>query len=177
MRLRAVLLFPLAVALLLVGAPTVSAAAYPATTCTATIAVSTTHPAAGEAITVTGTGFDAGATVRLVLDTGDRLATVRSSAEGNFTTEVTMPNTSGRHVLHARGGTSNQPADCPADPFVTLTIQGGSTQSAGAPNGGGTAFTGLNVLGLLAIAAALVGIGVALNRRSRSGKRATHAVS
>lgn len=174
MRLRAVLLFPLAVALLLLGVPTVSAVAYPATTCTATIAVSTTHPGVDESITVTGKGFDPGATVRLVLDTGDRLATVRSSSGGNFSTRVTMPTISGRHVLHARGGTSNQPADCPADPFVTLTIQGGTTQSAGTPDGGGTALTGLNVLGLLALAAALVGIGVALNRRSRS--RATHSV-
>src|SRR4051794_17125825 len=108
MRLRAVVLFPLSVALVLVGAPMGGAVAYPPTTCTATIAVSTTHPAAGESITVTGRGFDSGATVRLVLDTGDRLATRRANDSGSFTARVRMPVISGHHVIHARGGSTNQ---------------------------------------------------------------------
>jgi len=181
MRLRAVLLLPLTIALVLLGAPVsgafASPVAYPVTgsEC-AGISVSTTVPAPGESITVTGSKFDSHGHVRLVLDTGDVLKRVTADANGSFTTKVKMPDgVTGFHVLHARGGKTNQPADCPADPGLNI---GSGASAPGTPgHHGGTSFTGLDIGLLLAAAALLIAVGVALNRKSSrksAGKRVAH---
>lgn len=182
MRLRAVLLFPLTLALVLLGAPVsgaiASPVAYPATgSDCASISVSTTVPAPGESITVTGQNFNPGGHVRLVLDNGDVLKRVTADADGSFTTTVKLPDgVTGSHILHARGGKTDQPADCPADPG--LTIGSGASEPAGTPgHHGGTSFTGLDIGLLLAAAALLIAVGIALNRKSTrksSGKRVAH---
>jgi hypothetical protein len=180
MRLRAVLLLPLTLVLLAVGAPlATSAVAYPVTNSCAYIQVSTQTPAVGESFTVTGVNFDAGGKVKLVLDTGGVLGRVTAGADGGFTKQVRMPSVGGgRHKLSAIGGKTNQPSSCPGDPFVFLGANG-SSAPAGAPgtHGGGTAFTGVDVLLLVIVALALITVGVALNRRSRTGRRTSASVA
>ena len=174
MRVRAalVLVSGVAATAMMVPAATASAAApsYPATTC-ATIYVSTTHPLAGATLTVTGGKFTANAAVTLkIVRPSTVLARVSTNADGSFSTRVTLPDgLTGDRLLTAVGG---QSTTCPVTP-VQLAIQGGSANAAGAPggNGGGTAFTGVDVAGLVAIALALIGAGVLLNRRSRGGRR------
>jgi hypothetical protein len=177
MRFRAVVLLPLTVALLAFGAPMGSALAYPTTDTCATLSVSTTAPAAGERITVSGKNFDGQATVHLVYDTGANLRTVKSSSKGTFATSVRIPKSPGQHRITAKGGHSRQPSACGGNPAVALTVQGGAGGggSAGAvvtSNGGGTAFTGTDIAMLLAIALALIALGVGLDRKARAGKRA-----
>ena len=122
MRLRAVLLFPLTIALVLLGAPLSAALASPVAypvqgSVCAFIEVSTTAPAPGEAIIVTGQHFDPHGHVTLVLSRGDVLKHVTANAKGSFSTRVVTPSdVTGAYVIHARGGKTNQPSDCPADP-------------------------------------------------------------
>lgn len=168
----------LAAASLMIAGPAAQAVAYPPTICP-TIAVSTTTPLAGEAITVSGMNFVAGATVRLELDSSATvLKTVTASASGTFTTQVTMPaDLLGSHTILASGGGGGP--GCPADPIQIVQVHGpgGSGVEAtsvpgagagGANSGGGTAFTGVDVLLLVIIAGLLVTAGVMLNR---GGKR------
>jgi alpha-L-fucosidase len=177
MRLRAVLLLPLTIALVLLGAPVsgalASPVAYPVTgSDCASISVSTTVPAPGESITVTGVNFNPGGHVRLVLDTGDVLARVTADASGSFTTKVKMPKgVFGFHKLYHRGGKTGQPSSgCPADPG--LNIGSGANVPGGTPgHHGGTSFTGLDIGLLLAAAALLIAVGVALNRRSQKSRK------
>lgn len=173
MKVRAVLALAAALGWLALLAPAGTAAAYPPTTCP-TIAVSTTAPAVGETITVSGSNFDADATVTIQLHTTTYdLGTARTDASGAFSAKVTLPaGVTGHHLIEVQGAQSA----CPADP-VQVDIQGtGGPASASVANGTpgtGTAFTGVDILGLLVAAAALIGLGVLLNRRS-SGRRSKH---
>jgi hypothetical protein len=188
MRLRATLTLGLATLCMLLLAPfftgSVAAGAYPITTCS-TLAVSTTNPLPGEAITVTGTNFLPGASVSLVLRPGETaLKTVTASASGSFSTQVTMPNSTtngGNYNIVATTGAVRN-SNCPADPIQTLAIQaetdtngggaGGGASGNGGSGNGGLSVTGLDIAGLLVLAAALLGTGVALNRRkTRVGSR------
>jgi hypothetical protein len=169
MKLRAILVLGLAVAGLALVSPSAQAApVYPPVTCP-TLSLSTTNPVAGESISVTGTMFAPHAKVRLELQsTTDVLAHVTTDGQGSFKTTVKLPaGVTGRHKLVAIGGdvAGQELIGCPADPFQTINIQGGSS---GTSSPGGTAFTGLDVLGLLAAAAVLLAGGVLLQR---SGKR------
>ncbi len=187
MRLRATLTLGLTTLCMLLFAPfftgSVAAGAYPVTTCS-TLAVSTTNPLPGEAITVTGTNFLANASVSLVLRPGEpALKTVTASAGGTFSTQVTMQDSTtngGNFDIVATTGAVNN-SNCPADPIQTLGIQaetdtngggaGGASGNGGSGNGG-LSVTGLDIAGLLVLAAALVGTGVVLNRKkTRVGSR------
>ena len=176
MKVRAVLALAAALGWLALLAPAGTAAAYPPTTCP-TIAVSTTAPAVGETITVSGSNFDADATVTIQLHSATYdLGTDHTDASGTFSARVTLPaGVTGHHLIEVQGAQSA----CPADP-VQVDIQGtGGPASASVANGSpgspgtGTAFTGVDILGLLVAAAALIGLGVLLNRRS-SGRRSKH---
>jgi hypothetical protein len=140
---------------------------YPPTTCPGSISVSTTHPLPGATITVTGAGFQAGASVHLVLHTKTfDLGTFKAGANGSFVAHVTLPaGISGQHVIIAISGSASA-QQCPG---VPIQIQGAGGQSSG-PGGppGGTSFTGTDLLMILIAAAVLIGAGVAFNR---SGKR------
>jgi hypothetical protein len=105
---------------------------------------------------------------------------VTANAKGSFRTTVKMPNgLTGPHILHARGGKTDQPASCPADPGLQLNIGSGASIPGTPGHHGGTSFTGLDIGLLLAAAALLIAIGVALNRKSQGrkarGKRVAHA--
>ncbi|MGI8677099.1 MAG: hypothetical protein ACR2LX_00135 [Jatrophihabitans sp.] len=192
MKLRALVAIALAgIALALFG-PAPSAVAYPVATCS-TLSVSTTTPNPGETITVTGNNFRPNTSVQLVLrahtgssgfvelkglqaDAQDSLLkTVRTDAQGSFSTTVTLPSsaTSGGYDLVATTGFETA-GQCSGSPLVSLTIgaanAGPAGNNGGTNGGGGTAFTGVNILIMLIVAGALIGTGVALNRRSNSRK-------
>lgn len=170
MKLRALMALALAVLGVAIVRPVASASAYPATTCP-TLGVSTTTPAPGESITVTGSDFDAHTSVTLLLDRSSTvLGTAHTDGTGSFTTHVTMPDgVTGNHLIEAKGAQTQ----CPADPVQIFP--GHAATGPGAPDTGGpgTAFTGLDIVGLLLLAAALLGTGAAVHRRgSRSRRRA-----
>lgn len=171
MRLRSLLVLPLAVVALgavLLAGPAAPAGAYPATIC-ATLEVSTTNPLVGATITVSGSNFDPNATIKLVLHSQTyQLGSTKSDSLGSFTKDVKLPTgVTGHHLIEAIGGTSDEPSGCPADPIQALDIQ--SNGGSGVPAGnGGTAFTGLDILALIAAAVVLLGGGVLINR---GGKR------
>jgi IPT/TIG domain-containing protein len=181
MKIRATLALVLALAgLVLVGPVSPAQAsgiasaieAYPPTICP-TISVSTTKPAVGETITVTGQNFDPSKSVTLVLNSKTYvLATVKTDAAGSFSTKVKMPaGLTGSHVLSVKGAQSG----CPADPIQIVIGGAPVTSPATGPNGGPPAFTGVDVLWLLLAAAALIGVGVLLNRRRGADARHTHS--
>jgi hypothetical protein len=168
MRLRAVVALAVAVFGSMLLAPAANAAPYPPTVC-ASLSVSTTNPLPGQEITVSGINFVANASVRLELHTTIYvLKTVTADADGSFSTTVKLPDgVTGTHTIVAATGAPNA-SDCPANPVQIIHIQlGGGSTSAG-PGGGGTSFTGVDILAMLVGASALIGVGVALNR---SGKR------
>ncbi|MDQ2797762.1 MAG: hypothetical protein M3Y06_11475 [Actinomycetota bacterium] len=179
MKLRAFIAIALAAAALAIFGPAASAVAYPVTTCS-TLSVSTTNPNPGETITVTATGFLPNVSVKLVLRSQSRstevynLKTVKTSAQGSFTTQITLPDgttNGGQYDLVATNGFDTV-GGC-TDPFQAIQIgaaNAGGGGNNGGSNGGGTAFTGVNVLILLVAAGALIGTGLLLNRRSTSRK-------
>lgn len=161
MKLRAILALAVAAIGLFFAVPAASATAYPPTTCPS-LSVSTTNPQPGETFTLSSSGMPAHAMVKIYLHSDPiLLKTVETDASGSFTTTITLPDgVTGTHTIVAVPDKPMAPG-CPP-PSVTIDIQGKNT------NGGGTAFTGLDVLAMLLGAAVLIGIGVGLNR---SGKR------
>jgi hypothetical protein len=110
------------------------------------LSVSTTTPAVGATITVTGTDYGANETVELTLHTAVyTLGSAHTDASGGFTTSVTLPaGVSGTHTLVGTGMTSGGVAS------VTLVIGGSGTGGTGGSNGGG---------GLSNTGAAVIGVG------------------
>lgn len=149
-----------------------SAIAYPATTCS-TLSVSTTTPQAGASFTISGSNFEPSAAVHLVLrPAGSDLGTAQTDTTGAFSITAQIPaDVSGnQNVVATSGATIN--GVCPADPVQSLAVQAasnnngnGNNGSNGNGNGSGLSNTGLDVAGLLALAAALIVGGVAFNRR------------
>lgn len=129
-----------------------------------TLLASTTEPATGAEITLSGTGFDPGATVRLVLNS-DELATARTSTTGSFSTRGVLPsNVTGRQRLESEGGQSA----CRAAP-ITLDIR-----TAGVDRGDGSGVVSLEIalLGLAALILVVGGVIVTtLGRHRRSARR------
>lgn len=175
----------------LLAAPAAAAAtlgtgahAYPVTTCS-TLSLSTQHVRPGQAITVTGSAFEPKVTVHLVLRpepagaagsgaaaSDSDLGTATTDATGSFTTKVTVPGTAtddgAYQIIATTGATAG--GNCPADPSQTLDLAASGANggvAAGSNSGSGTAFTGLDVAALLAVALGLVGTGVVLTRRGR----------
>ncbi len=177
MKIRATLALVLAlVGLVLVGPASPAQAsgvqAYPPTICP-TISLSTTKPAVGETITVAGQNFDPSKSVTVIMHTKTYvLATTKTDADGSFSARVTMPaGLTGKHVITVEGAQSS----CPADPVQILIGGAPASSPAHGPSGGPPAFTGVDVLGLLAAAAALIGLGVLLNWRRGAKSRHSHS--
>jgi hypothetical protein len=80
------------------------------------------NPASGKAgtkVTVTGSGFYAGETVKLFWDSSIVLANVKTTATGSFSTTVTVPSaTAGAHVIAVQGQRSFGGTD------ATFTVTG-----------------------------------------------------
>jgi hypothetical protein len=142
----------------------------------ASIAVSATSVNPGDKITVTGQGFDPGATVALTLypksdpSAVQTIKTVTASSKGKFRTFITMPlDAVGNQILTANGN-----AQCPADP-VQIFVKGAG--ASGSPTGTGSnpgtpAMTGVDVALLIVAAGVLLGAGVIFTRGGR--RRASH---
>lgn len=171
MRVRALLTMGLALVCALLAAPFAgSAIAYPPTTCS-TLSVSTTTPVAGASFTISGSNFEPSASVHLVLrPAGSDLGTAHTDTTGAFSVTARIPaDVSGnQNVVATSGATIN--GVCPADPIQALDVQAASNgnNGGGGNNGGsngGLSNTGLDIAALLALAAALIVGGVALNRR------------
>lgn len=143
----------------------------------ATLAVSTTTPAVGAHITVTGAQFIPGSHVTILMQSHvSTLGHATANANGRFSVDVKLPDgVTGQHIIYSEGGL--QP-NCPADP---ISIEIGSEGTNG--TGGSTAETGVHVAELLAIALGLLGVGYLLNdgagrrRRRRTTHRARHTAS
>lgn len=145
-----------------------SASAYPAGT-PATVGVSTTNPAPGGTMNVSGSGFQPGETIGLTEHSDPySLGTTVASSTGTFSTTVTLsPDLTGSHTIVAVGRSSGTTA--------TVAICVGSCTSAGGTGtngGGGLASTGVAVIGIGALGLVLlVGGGLML----LAGRRRTNA--
>ncbi len=67
----------------------------PSTGCT--VSTSNRSVSAGGSLTVTGSGFPAGTSVRLTLQSGQALGTVHTDSQGSFSTRVTIPSGVSQH--------------------------------------------------------------------------------
>ncbi len=128
----------------------------------ATISVSTQNPAVGGSLAISGDGFAAGETVSLTLHTQTyNLDSATTDVSGRFTATVTLPaGVSGAHTIVATGLSSGQTTS------ITITIGSSVSSSGGLPN------TGVAVLGVGVVGAALLIGGAAMlvvgQRRSAS---------
>jgi hypothetical protein len=140
----------------------------------ATLSVSTTTPYSGQTIDVSGSNFQPGENVTLKLD-GKTVATVIADSNGSFSTSFKVTAAPGKFELTATGSVCGVTG-------LLLAIRAGAgvggvsaTQSPGAGaagagatgQGGGLAFTGLDVALMLLVAVALLGGGGVMLRAGR----------
>jgi len=131
----------------------------------ATIMSSTTTPSTGETIEASGTHYCADEDVDVTLG-GKHVATTHTNSNGAFDPPVTVNYPAGTKVelcgIGASGLANDQ--DC-----LLLTVAGGLGTSPG--SNGGQPMTGVEIAGLIVLALALLGGGVAFvaagKRRSR----------
>jgi hypothetical protein len=135
-----------------------------------TISTNISTVGAGGSLIVTGSGFQPGETITLVLhSTPVTLGTTPADSQGSFSTTVTIPadTTPGNHTIIATGNTSGSTAST-SIVVVSATTSGGTSTSGS--SGGGLAFTGAHIAamaGVGAIALALGGMLVFAGRRRR----------
>jgi large repetitive protein len=133
---------------------------------------STTTPQVGEQIEVSGVGYCADESVTITIG-GKTVGTGHSDSSGKFDPEVTVPGPAGARQLCGVGSSGlSSDTDC-----LTLnsSAAGGASASAsnsagagsGSGSGGGTAFTGVEVAALCALAALLLAGGVAFATAGR----------
>lgn len=160
--------YALLAALFLFGVPLLlatpaAAGPYPPTEC-ATVSVSTTTPHAGEAMTVSGTGFTAGEHVTVELHSTPRdIGGATVGSDGTFSAQVTIPkDVYGEHQLVVVGGNPS----CPVGP-ITVHVSASATAGEHIGPTGGLSSTGVQIALLIAIAAVALVTGIALARAGR----------
>lgn len=125
------------------------------------IAVSTTSPAEGSTITVTGTDFDANSTVNLTLYSQPyALGSVTTDSSGAFAASVTLPNgVTGSHTIVGQGPSSSASVSIE----IYSNSQGSGNASGnnaagnnGSGSSGGLASTGFAVAGIGVVGLALL---------------------
>jgi hypothetical protein len=150
-------------AVLLLAAPA-SAAPYPPPSDCATFEVSTTTPAAGATVQVSGRNWQANAAVRVWINPRPRpLGTLRANGSGTFSGGVEIPSDrQGRNYLSARGK-----ARCGEPAPVAIDVQAPEAQATG-----GLPLTGGDVamLALLGLALSAAGALVLTAVRSRRAR-------
>lgn len=170
LRLVAVLVATALGLLVLPSAAQAQSSGYPPGQCT-TLSVSATVTTPNGHLVVSGTLYTPGDTVKILLESNPVVLTeVTVKADGTFSVEVTIPAdiTLGHHLILTSGGGPS----CPVDP-ITITVK--SSGAAGASSGpGGTAFTGVAILGLVVIAAGLLVVGSMVNRGGRRRRHHRH---
>ena len=138
-----------------------------------TISTNISTVGAGGSLIVTGSGFQPGETVTLVLhSTPVTLGTTPADSQGAFSTSVIIPadTTPGNHTIVGTGNTSGSTATTSI--VVTSATTTGGTSNSGS-SGGGLAFTGAHIAamaGVGAIALALGGMLVFAGRRRRAAR-------
>ena len=159
--MRRVAAAALIIALLVVGAfvlpsgasatPSASPSPYPPSPGCA-VSTSDSGVAPGATLHIIGSGFAAGATVQLSFG-GASLGTVRTDANGSFTTAVTIPASvsANQRIVASAASTT-----CSFDPFGT------SGEIAQRDTGGSTGSTGVRVATFVGIAVVLLGSGLTL---------------
>lgn len=122
------------------------------------IAVSTTNPAEGSTIDVSGTDFDADSTVTLTLYSQPyALGSVTTDSSGAFAASVTLPDgVTGTHTIVGQGPSSS--ASVIIEIYAVNQDSGNSGNAAGA-NGSGSSGSGSGG-GLASTGFAVAGIGV-----------------
>lgn len=141
---------------------------------TATIATSANVVTVGQEIEVSGTGYCPDEDITITIS-GKVVGTAHSDADGNFDPPVIVPGPASEQELCGTGETGlARNADC-----LTLTTRdagaaasNSSGPGAGSNDGGGTAFTGVQVSLLAALALLLIAGGVAFATAGRSRKTA-----
>lgn len=120
------------------------------------IAVSTTSPAEGSTITVTGTDFDANSTVNLTLYSQPyALGSVTTDSSGAFAASVTLPNgVTGSHTIVAQGPSSS--ASVSIEIYSKSQGSGYAAGNNGSGSSGGLASTGFAVAGIGVVGLALL---------------------
>jgi hypothetical protein len=121
----------------------------------------------GDRLHCVATGFAANEEVAVALHSPvGAIATVTADSSGRvaYDYSVTQDLAAGAHSLSFTGERSTTVAIYPFVVAVGHSAAGGGS-GGGAGGGGSIAFTGLNVLGLLAAALALIAAGVTLHRR------------
>jgi hypothetical protein len=140
-----------------------SAAPYPPTT-QAQIMASTTTPFQKQKIEVSGLHYHANEDVRLTIG-GIFVGTAHTDASGSFDPPVIVPALSGAQTLVGAGASGA--ADDTASLVLTVRVPSTTT-----PSGGGLAFTGVQIGGMIAGAAVLLAGGVFLTTAGRRRKNA-----
>ncbi len=120
------------------------------------IAVSTTSPAEGSTITVTGTDFDANSTVNLTLYSQPyALGSVTTDSSGAFAASVTLPNgVTGSHTIVGQGPSSS--ASVSIEIYSNSQGSGYASGNNGSGSDGGLASTGFAVAGIGVVGLALL---------------------
>ena len=126
------------------------AGAYPGST-PAAVSVSTTTPAPGASLAISGSGFEPGETISLVFhSTPTSLGSVTADSSGAFSTSVTIPaGASGSHEIVGTGLTSGAVAT------IALDVGGSSSSSSGSGSSG-LSDTGVAVIGIGAVGVVLL---------------------
>ena len=132
--------------------------------------VSDTTVRPGQAVTVTGHGFDDGSEIIvMLLSTPRELGRTTANADGDFTIDIRIPSdVTGTHTIRAEGTAPDGSSRVLAIP-ITIENTAATGGASGGGSGGGLALTGGNVLTLTVIGAAfvLVGAGVVTQVRRR----------
>lgn len=150
-------------AVLFLAAPA-SAAPYPPPSECATFEVSTTTPAAGATVQVSGRNWQANAAVRVWISPEPRpLGTLRANGSGTFSGGVEIPSDrQGRNYLSARGK-----ARCEEPAPVAIDVQGPEAQATGGLSLTGGDLATVALLGLALSAAGALVLTAVRSRRSR----------
>lgn len=134
----------------------------------ATVRSSATVVRVGEHIEVSGVGYCIDEDVDITI-AGQHVGTAHTNNQGSFDPSVVVPGPAGTKQLCGIGASGlKADSDC-----LTLNAEGTGNESSGAPgtsSGGGTAFTGVEIALLVALALLLLAGGVAFSTAGRSRK-------
>jgi hypothetical protein len=141
----------------------------------ATVEVDTTELHVGDPLEISGIRYCPNENVDLTID-GQHVGTGHTDGDGDFDPQVTTPGPSGTKQLCGVGA-SGLPKDWDCLTIDVLGGTGSSAAEAGPPpqgNGGGTAFTGVQIalLGVLALVLVVGGVVVTTVGRNRRPERA-----
>jgi hypothetical protein len=140
----------------------------------ATVEVNTTVPSVGDPLEISGIRYCPNESVELTI-AGQHVGTAHTDGDGGFDPQVTTPGPPGAKQVCGIGASGlDTDRDCL---LIHVQNAGSSAAEAGPPaqgNGGGTAFTGVQIalLGVLALVLVVGGVVVTTVGRNRRPERA-----